>query len=812
MRTETQVNGILPEYCSMETGCDGNANIVMKSLYNQDKLMQGGKNFDPSEITKDCIFGYGKGDIRKTILQHETIFRNQVRELHRLCIRQRELMNEMKRVKLNKEEHNIPFISLIQDTKNLTSSDVPLSKCISFEKRTDSLKVPANLLGVNVENQMQKGFYEFFLVETNTRNRNHQALCSNSAFTGAWRPEVDSSRPHYHTDLNFTFSAVGNPGSLSCLARADVSANSGSTFQLASTNLYENLHAGNKDEKRFEKHFFAGDSSFVKSQTCSKGTPAEQRNGFSDNHLSTCKPAFPKKQTLFGVEISGENDDPLVTVSNTSSIISKNYLVNCKDVGNGIAGKYFKNVDETNARPTENSERDSENSQKFQMVGPQHNLAFTDSRSNLENPNGVLTWFLKTPQQSSEPKKEANSSYFMNLDSLQNYSNEFFKKTERTGGSFPTLRAKPETSEPMAVQIADNKIPRTIIGFPICNALQAVKNPNSGCNISKVNCSFIDSGGRKEQLEIEKIVLQKRFNNCISGLRHDIDLNLSSEEEDAPPAPSVPTAIVKIATTEIDLEAPASIESEADMSPTEVDSTEVEVPPRRSEPSNEEYDRIAAQTIISFSSSGKKNSNEVAREPLDNTSTDCLKWFAEKILSNSVDTMTRVSSVQNGMCDADELIPHGMDLFEFMTLKLEDTKEHYSYRPIELNNTSDEETKRSRKGLSSRWRQLKDFQKDILPGLVTLSRQEVTEDLKTFEGLQLKVEGRNSPINGRGRKRLRVLATSPVSRSVYSAIALQPTCPKLGLEGGNILRWGIRTRRLPRQRCPNAHHPLPLKC
>lgn len=91
-----------------------------------------------------------------------------------------------------------------------------------------------------------------------------------------------------------------------------------------------------------------------------------------------------------------------------------------------------------------------------------------------------------------------------------------------------------------------------------------------------------------------------------------------------------------------------------------------------------------------------------------------------------------------------------MDYFEFTTLKLEDTKdEHYSYKPKELHNPSDEKTKRSRKGMPSRGRQLKDFQKDILPGLVTLSRHEVTEDLKALEGLLFKVEGRNSPRNGR---------------------------------------------------------------
>ncbi|XP_073122279.1 uncharacterized protein [Henckelia pumila] len=684
MRTEILVNGVLPEYCSA-TGRDGNANTVARSLHHQGKFAKSGQNHGSSQTTKDGIFGYGKEEIRKTILKHETVFRNQVRELHRLCIRQRELMNEMKTAKLNKVEHSIPFISLIQESKILTSSDIPLPKSISFEKRTDSFEIPANVLRSNVENEVQKSFYEFPVVETNIRNRNHQTLFANSAFTGAWRPErkVDSPRPCYQTDLNLTSLADGIHSTFSCLGRADVSVNS--------------------EEKRFEKHSFTGDFRFGESHTCSKGT-AQPRNGFSDNHLSTCKSASRRKQTLFGVEISGENDDPLGPASNISGIIKKNDLVNCKDVGYGAPGKCFKNEEDTNAKPIESSKGYSENSQKFEMVGPQQNLMFTDYQSNKENPKGELPWFLKTPQQRGEPKKGANNSYFMNLDSLQNHSIEFFKKTETTGGSLPNLKAKQETSEPMAVLIADDGIPRTILGFPICNALDMVKNPNSGGSVSKVNCSCIDGGGRKEELEIKDFVLQKGFNNYISGLRHHIDLNLSSEEEDAPPAPSIPTAIVKIATTEIDLEAPTVIESEAEVSPTEADSTEMEVPPpRKSEPSNEECDRIAAQTIISFSMSGKKNSNEVACEPLEATSSDCLKWFAEKILSNCDDTIRAVSLVQNGVCDADGLLPYGMDYFEFMTLKLEDTKEEdYSYKPMESHNPSDEETKRSRKGMPSR--------------------------------------------------------------------------------------------------------------
>ncbi|GJR19563.1 tetratricopeptide-like helical domain-containing protein [Tanacetum coccineum] len=53
--------------------------------------------------------------------------------------------------------------------------------------------------------------------------------------------------------------------------------------------------------------------------------------------------------------------------------------------------------------------------------------------------------------------------------------------------------------------------------------------------------------------------------NQVSELRHHIDLNLTfNEEEDPSSTPSIPEAVVKIATMEIDLEAPAALEPETD--------------------------------------------------------------------------------------------------------------------------------------------------------------------------------------------------------------------------------------------------------
>ncbi|KAI3452258.1 hypothetical protein Pfo_008923 [Paulownia fortunei] len=493
--------------------------------------------------------------------------------------------------------------------------------------------------------------------------------------------------------------------------------------------------------------------------------------------------------------------------------------------------KCFKNLDDMNSKPAEVLKKDSEHSLKFQQMVPQHHVVLADCQSNQENPKGGLPWFLRNSHVSGDLSKWKKSSYFMNLDSLQNCTQKFFRKAEIADGTFQTLKQKKEISAPMIAQDAEDS------WFSISDMLQSFKDLNSGDNLSKVNCYGIggDSARKVEmdedvprnQLETKDLVLHKGLNNYIADMRHHIDLNLSLHEDDAPSAPSLPTAIVKIATTEIDLEAPAVIEFETDASPKEVNSRKMDVSPGKSEVSYEECDKIAADAIIAISMSAKKNlADDSACEPAEAASSNCLKWFAEIISSQCGDTASihvEVSLDRSGACNEEESIPDGMDYFEFMTLKLEDTKkEHYHYEPVVLNNPSDDETgatlsKRPRRGQSRRGRQRKDFQRDTLPGLVTLSRLEVTEDLQAFEEL-LKAEGstwqlglsqRSSMRNGRGRKRSGGPTTSPKVKALCSAPAQQPICQ---LEERSLTGWGKRTRRLPRQRCPNAFLSFPVKC
>ncbi|KAF7134923.1 hypothetical protein RHSIM_Rhsim08G0149900 [Rhododendron simsii] len=69
------------------------------TLYNTEKILNNvhSRNVFLPLPSIDQFSVYGKEVLRQTILQHESIFRDQVRELHRLYRRQRELMDEIKR-------------------------------------------------------------------------------------------------------------------------------------------------------------------------------------------------------------------------------------------------------------------------------------------------------------------------------------------------------------------------------------------------------------------------------------------------------------------------------------------------------------------------------------------------------------------------------------------------------------------------------------------------------------------------------------------------------------------------------------------
>ncbi|CAA0833060.1 Plant protein of unknown function (DUF863 [Striga hermonthica] len=264
-----------------------------------------------------------------------------------------------------------------------------------------------------------------------------------------------------------------------------------------------------------------------------------------------------------------------------------------------------------------------------------------------------------------------------------------------------------------------------------------------------------------------------------SGKENSIDLNSClSDSEDY-------QASVKI-TLEIDLEVPVFLDSEDDSSLSKENA--------QNEPIKDEILQNAAEAIFAMSSS----CHDKAMRPEVSLS-EAINWFVDSISSCSGEKLRR-----------NEIV----DEYEAMTLELAETKEEdYMPKPFVLDILKTEEENeanalktRSRRGLTRRGRQRKDFQRDILPGLTTLSRHEVTEDLQIFGGL-MRATGhswsfgptrRNGP--GRGRRRASAqVACGPTIDNLACAMV------EGGLEEKRLTGWGKTTRRPRRQRCPTSN-------
>jgi hypothetical protein len=158
---------------------------------------------------------------------------------------------------------------------------------------------------------------------------------------------------------------------------------------------------------------------------------------------------------------------------------------------------------------------------------------------------------------------------------------------------------------------------------------------------------------------------------------------------------------------------------------------------------------------------------------------------------------------------------------------LEETKiDEFWSRPLEPETTTDEQTvsaarllTKPRRGQQRRRRQKRDFQRDVLPGLTSLSRPEITEDVQLLEGLVQASGGswessltRRGRCGGRarGRKPRKTVVTVIVEEEEEEEVEVSPP-PKpagtgeLEADGRGMIGWGRTTRRCRRARCPSGN-------
>ncbi|CAA6657456.1 unnamed protein product [Spirodela intermedia] len=275
----------------------------------------------------------------------------------------------------------------------------------------------------------------------------------------------------------------------------------------------------------------------------------------------------------------------------------------------------------------------------------------------------------------------------------------------------------------------------------------------------------------------------------INGFRRIINLNSASANMDRlmspvrssndemlfPPAASV-KGTTKRFVFEIDLEAPVTLLSEEQIPSAESashcsqlgwEATEIE----------DMHAKAAAEAIQIMSLDKPLPSDRISP-----ASAEALLWLAHVISSNPDDLHKILDSLRDeGDGDPESSDIDGMDYFEYKTLELKETK--------------------PRRGPARKRRQKRDFQRDILPGLASLSRHEVTEDLQLMRTSgQLWQPARNqSRCQAKGRMRPRA-GGAAAATAVEMPVDPQPgTDVETGVK--SILGWGRTTRRGRRQRC-----------
>ncbi|XP_018448299.1 uncharacterized protein LOC108819759 [Raphanus sativus] len=284
-------------------------------------------------------------------------------------------------------------------------------------------------------------------------------------------------------------------------------------------------------------------------------------------------------------------------------------------------------------------------------------------------------------------------------------------------------------------------------------------------------------------------VKNKEEGNKAANIRHYFDLNSCASEEDDKDSGLHSSLRVKTkGTFWIDLEAPPTLESEEDIGESLQEQSD------ESEDGNslDELIKVAAQAIVSMSLSD--HLDDAASSSTDAASKSLLSWFADIIISCGDGSPEEYSSGE-------------IDYFEAMTLSLKPTKEEdYMPEPLVPENLILEGTglNRPRRGQARRGRPKRDFQRDTLPGLPSLSRQQVAEDIQLFSALMKTKEYTSGVAARQNSKRRKRTITNTSQALVCQSIAEQmnESVSVVGREDSKLTGWGQATRRPRRQRCP----------
>ncbi|KAH7673467.1 hypothetical protein IHE45_08G009400 [Dioscorea alata] len=402
-----------------------------------------------------------------------------------------------------------------------------------------------------------------------------------------------------------------------------------------------------------------------------------------------------------------------------------------------------------------------------------------DTSMKHEESSGGIPWLRKKPI----CERNAAQSYTQLLANCATTSSGFEGKPNNVKGLFTS--SQQELQQTLEMNEASNSLSsKRILGFI---SAETIKQSDIQTRFLTDNVKCNEGAGIRFERSSGSKSSRNQINLNSSGSPRKIMLN-------------------------IDLEAPVTCH--ADDQSAEIDYTFKADCLNKTENLHEQCIREAAESIFAISQDTFNNADKLTCHKTLVTESDALSWFADVVLSSDMEKELKWED----HLGSESLDDDGFDLFESMTLKLEEMKVEELQCHSQGQDDQEEERKGSvalllltkpRRGSTRKRRQKRDFQKDILPGLATLSRHEVIEDLKTIEGLarsagapwpEASPTKRKAQTRGRGRPRS-LPAVEPVS---------EPKNAKPVDDDKSIVGWGRTTRRCRRPRCPPGSVGAPL--
>nr|KYP37903.1 hypothetical protein KK1_040885 [Cajanus cajan] len=856
-------------------------------LYYGDKTVANGQYYHNylSSAAADVCSTHDKDVVKKTMLDHEAIFKNQVFELHRLYRIQRDLMDEVKMKDLHRNQISVetpfstgplasqitsedgkkwhisgfpivasstcdrPSISGIEGIHSPLSSNKGISKQAGlFPSPNGSSSKDVEILGFRPSKVRRKMFDlhlpadEYIDTEENEnpgdekirgttqflsdinckpdKGGDVKLFCGNGGKTSSQedisRPEqslrsgnglADLNEPVHVEETNdvaYVPNQNHNPyqGATEC---SDLSSKHKSRFFGLSKEDLLNSHHGTDS--------WARNNGYLENDRSGKMWISSIESGQAKSNLKPFPQVLKHEQSLLS---SQTMQDALGKVHEPTS----NYLTNRSRADllreKTASGLDISERDEYSANKHPESVVSSHRHGLF-AIAPSSDLA--SFRCEASGKNG---FYAGTSSGSKELSMNISSISYLSPDNDCKRFPEYFNngsancyKSSNLNSNCNDMNATPglcsSDIEPRRTEVSESSGKRKILGVPIFDIPHISAKESSSLTSPSVSVpnpsdvELVENNQKKQILDInlpcdatvpdleeqavtEIIVCETGSSTIKANSRNQIDLNLSMSEDETFLTTTHATYLETKAG--IDLEAPAVPEIEEDAIPEEKKLESPSVSPLGSQDTVEklqnELMRHAAEAIVVLSSCCQKVDDMISC-PSESTVVDPLSWFADIVSSGVDDPQKQTDNL--GEKDGDnneESSPEGMDYFESMTLKLTETKEEdYMPQPLVPENFKVEETgttslpPRTRKGPARRGRQRRDFQRDILPGLASLSRHEVTP----------------SP-------------PPPVATTETSTPLIQQlNSIEVGLEDRSLTGWGKTPRRPRRQRCPAGNPP-----